>query len=59
MTDTNVGRSSNLVRPADRARAIFAAFDAKDVPALAARTTVDVRLRLGNAQAIEGKTAFV
>jgi ketosteroid isomerase-like protein len=51
--------SSDVVRPSDRVRAIFAAFDAKDVPALAAFMTDDVRLRLGNAEMISGKPAFV
>jgi ketosteroid isomerase-like protein len=49
----------HFVSPFDRARAIFAAFDAKDVSALAAHMTDDVRLRLGNAETVEGKTAFV
>jgi hypothetical protein len=49
----------NLVSPSDRARAIFAAFDDTDVCALAALMTDDVRLRLGNAETVEGKTAFV
>jgi ketosteroid isomerase-like protein len=40
-------------------RAIFEAFDAKDVSALAAFMTDDVRLRLGNAETVEGKSAFV
>jgi ketosteroid isomerase-like protein len=42
-----------------RVRAIFEAFDAKDVSALAAFMTDDVRLRLGNAETVEGRTAFV
>src|SRR5258706_10308121 len=41
------------------ARAIFAAFDAKDVSALAAFMTDDVRLRLGNAEMVEAKSGFV
>jgi ketosteroid isomerase-like protein len=45
--------------PADHVRAIFAAFDAKDVSALAAFMTDDVRLRLGNAEMVTGKPAFV
>jgi ketosteroid isomerase-like protein len=40
------------------ARAIFDAFDAKDVSALSSLMTDDVRLRLGNAKTIEGKPAF-
>ena len=59
MTDTNGAGALHLLSPSDRARAIFAAFDAADVSALAALMTDDVRLRLGNAEAVEGKTAFV
>jgi ketosteroid isomerase-like protein len=45
--------------PTDHVRRIFAAFDAKDVSALAAFMTDDVRLRLGNAEPVQGKSAFV
>jgi ketosteroid isomerase-like protein len=45
--------------PSDHIRAMFATFDAKDVSALAAFMTDDVRLRLGNAEPVEGKPAFV
>jgi ketosteroid isomerase-like protein len=45
--------------PSDHARAIFAAFDTKDVSALAAFMSDDVRLRLGNAETAQGKAAFV
>jgi len=38
---------------------MFAAFDAKEVSALADVVTDDVRLRLGNAPMVEGKSAFV
>jgi ketosteroid isomerase-like protein len=38
---------------------IFATFDSKDVSALAAFMTDDVRLRLGNAEPVQGKSAFV
>jgi ketosteroid isomerase-like protein len=41
------------------ARAIFEAFDAKDVSALSSLMSDDVRLRLGNAETVEGKSAFV
>jgi ketosteroid isomerase-like protein len=52
--------SENLAgSPVQQAREIFAAFDAQDVAALAALVTEDVRLRLGNAPAAEGKAAFV
>jgi ketosteroid isomerase-like protein len=47
------------VSGSDLVRATFAAFDSKDVSALAAFMTDDVRLRLGNAEMIEGKAGFV
>src|SRR5437899_8915319 len=50
MTNTDVAGALNLVSPSDGARAIFAAFDAKDVSTLAAHMTDDVRMRLGNAE---------
>jgi limonene-1,2-epoxide hydrolase len=43
----------------DRFGPIFAAFDAKDVAAFTAFMTDDVRLRLGNADTVQGKPAFV
>jgi ketosteroid isomerase-like protein len=43
----------------DRVRRIFAAFDAKDIPAFTAFVTDDVRVRLGNAEVVQGKPAFV
>ena len=49
----------DAVSRSDLARAIFAAFDSKDVSALAAFMTDDVRLRLGNAEMIEGGSGFV
>jgi ketosteroid isomerase-like protein len=45
--------------PTDQVRRMFAAFDSKDVSSLAALMTDDVRLRLGNAEAVQGKSAFV
>ena len=45
--------------PTDQVRRMFAAFDSKDVSALAAFMTDDVRLRLGNAEPVQGKSAFV
>jgi ketosteroid isomerase-like protein len=45
--------------PTDHVRRMFATFDAKDVSALAAFITEDVRLRLGNAEPVQGKPAFV
>ena len=47
------------VSPYEQARQVFAAFDAKDLPALAALVTDDVRLRLITAPTVEGKAAFV
>ena len=38
--------------PSDHIRTMFATFDAKDVPALAAFMTDDVRLRLGNTEPV-------
>jgi ketosteroid isomerase-like protein len=38
---------------------MFATFDAQDVFGLARLVTDDVRLRLGNAEAVQGKSAFV
>jgi hypothetical protein len=37
----------------------FAAFDAHDVTTLVGFTTEDIQLRLGNAETVHGKTAFV
>ena len=45
--------------PTDHVHRMFATFDSKDVSGLAALVTDDVRLRLGNAEPIEGKPAFV
>jgi ketosteroid isomerase-like protein len=45
--------------PLHHAQAIFAAFDAKDVSALAALMTEDVRLQLGNANVVKGRVEFV
>jgi ketosteroid isomerase-like protein len=59
MTDTDREGGLDLVSPSARARAIFAAFDSRDVSALVAQMTDDVRLRLGNADPVEGKTAFI
>jgi ketosteroid isomerase-like protein len=41
------------------AQAVFAAFDAKDVTALAALMTEDVRLQLGNADVVRGRAELV
>jgi ketosteroid isomerase-like protein len=48
-----------VMTPSDHIRRMFATFDAKDVSALAAFMTDDVRLRLGNADPVQGKSAFV
>ena len=45
--------------PTDHVRQMFAAFDSKDVSALAAFMTDDVRLRLGSAEPVQGESAFV
>jgi ketosteroid isomerase-like protein len=58
MTNTSAGTLSAL-SPSERARAIFSAFDAEDVSALSALMTDNVRLRLGNAETVTGKAAFV
>lgn len=58
-TERTGGAVSGVRSPYDHVREIFAAFDAKDVPALAAMVTDDVRLRLGNAAMLQGKPAFV
>jgi ketosteroid isomerase-like protein len=47
------------VTPTEHVRRMFATFDAKDVSGLAAFMTDDVRLRLGNSEAVQGKAAFV
>lgn len=44
--------------PLRHAQAIFAAFDAKDVAALADLMTDDVRLQIGNAEVVNGKAEF-
>ena len=48
-----------MMTPSDRIRMIFAAFDANDVSSLAGFMTDDVVLRLGNAEPVQGKSAFV
>ena len=40
-------------------KAIFDAFDSKDIEALAALVTDDVRLQIGNANVVNGKREFV
>jgi ketosteroid isomerase-like protein len=43
----------------DHIHEVFASFDAKDVSKLAVFMTDDIQLRLGNAETIQGKSAFV
>ena len=45
--------------PGDHIRTLFGTFDAQDVSALAAFMTDDVRVRLGNVEPVQGKSAFV
>jgi ketosteroid isomerase-like protein len=59
MTVTPDNVDPRVPGPGEHVRRMFATFDAKDVPALAAFMTDDVRLRLGNAEMVEGKPAFV
>jgi ketosteroid isomerase-like protein len=47
------------VAPLHLVHAIFTAFDAKDVEALAAWMTDDVRLQIGNTPTVNGKAGFV
>jgi ketosteroid isomerase-like protein len=54
-----LARRAQFLSPVEHAHAIFAAFDAKDIAGLAAMMADDVRLQLGNADAVEGKSAFV
>ena len=51
--------AADRLSPLHHAQAIFAAFDAKDIAALAELVTDDVRLQLGNAAVVEGKAEFV
>jgi ketosteroid isomerase-like protein len=45
--------------PLHQVQAIFAAFDSKDIAALAALMTDDVRVQIGNADVVTGKAEFV
>src|SRR4051812_1929711 len=59
---THAGRMTIIDSDADAlayARAIFQAFDARDVSRLSSLMSDEVRLRLGNAETVEGKSAFV
>jgi ketosteroid isomerase-like protein len=53
------GTAEDPHRALHLAQAVFAAFDAKDVVALAALMTDDVRLQLGNADVVHGKAELV
>jgi ketosteroid isomerase-like protein len=50
---------AQLVSPTDLVRGVFAALDAKDPAAVTAQMTDDVRMRLGNADFVEGKAEFL
>jgi ketosteroid isomerase-like protein len=50
---------SPVASPSNLDRDLFAALDAQNHAALAALVTDDVRLRLGNAEAVVGKAALV
>lgn len=54
-----IAAASDTLSPLHHAQAIFAAFDEKDIIALATLMTDDVRLQIGNADVVEGKAAFV
>jgi ketosteroid isomerase-like protein len=58
MTARGQEGASYVVTPTEHVRRMFATFDAKDVSGLAAVMTDDVRLRLGNSEAVQGKSAF-
>jgi ketosteroid isomerase-like protein len=50
---------AQVVSPTDLVRGVFAALDGKHPAAVTARITDDVRMRLGNADAVDGKAEFV
>lgn len=45
--------------PSDQVRDVLAALDAKDITALAAQLSEDVRARMGNTDPVTGKAAFL
>jgi len=51
--------AADTLSPLHHAQAILGAFDAKDIGALAALVTDDVRLQIGNADVVKGKREFV
>jgi ketosteroid isomerase-like protein len=57
--DTVHAVAPETLSPLHHVQAIFAAFDSKDIAALAALVTDDVRLQIGNADVVNGKPEFV
>ena len=49
---------AQVASPKDLVRGVFAALDAQEPAAVAACMTDDVRMRLGNADLVEGKAKF-
>lgn len=48
-----------VLSPSEQIRDVFAALDSKDVAALAAHVSDDIRVTMGNADPVEGKPSFV
>lgn len=57
--DTVPAVTPETLSPLHHVQAIFAAFDSKDIAALAALVTDDIRLQIGNADVVNGKPEFV
>jgi ketosteroid isomerase-like protein len=57
--DTVQAVAPETLSPLHHVQAIFAAFDSKDIAALAALVTDDIRLQIGNADVVNGKPEFV
>jgi ketosteroid isomerase-like protein len=57
--DTVPAVAPETLSPLHHVQAIFAAFDSKDIAALAALVTDDIRLQIGNADVVNGKPEFV
>ena len=55
---TDIDHPTRTDELADYARTLFSAFDAKDVATLTSYLTENVRLRLGNAETVEEKSAW-
>jgi hypothetical protein len=49
----------DTLSPLHHVQAIYAAFDSKDIRALAALMAEDLRLQIGNADVVDGKVEFV